>query len=112
MRFLDRFAFALMVTCLLAATARAQAPLPEPSRSEINQSCIAAATAEFTRMLGATPTGARTRTPDSGRRTDRVVELEGVEAGQKVTYLFTCGLDPLTNKAYSASAGKKQKPAD
>ncbi|MCX7364580.1 MAG: hypothetical protein NTV97_22460 [Alphaproteobacteria bacterium] len=88
------------------SSAPVQDQLPEPSRAEVEKSCIEAATGELKRLVNLPPTRTRTRSADSGKRT---VELEVTEAGQKQTYVFSCGIDPLTNKAYAASMGKKKE---
>lgn len=98
----------LLFVALVGACSSApvQDQLPEPPRAEIEKSCIEAATGELKRLVNLPPTRTRTRSADSGKRT---VELEVTQAGQKATYVFSCGIDPLTNKAYAASMGKKKE---
>lgn len=101
-------ALRILVVALVGACSSApvQDQLPEPPRAEIEKSCIEAANGELKRVLNLTPTRTRTRTSDGGKR---LVEFEVIEAGQKAIYLFSCGIDPLTNKAYAASLGRKKE---
>ena len=101
-----RLLFVALVGACSSSNPVVQDQLPEPSRAETDRSCAEAAAGELKRILNLAPTGTRTKSGDNGKR---LVEFEVNEKGQKATYVFSCGIDPLTNKAYAASLGKKKE---
>lgn len=93
-----------------ACAATANSPTPSaalPAADQIEKSCILASSDRLRRLNGLSASDGRALPSPSGKPQERLVELDTVNAGMKVTYLFACLYDARTSAAFAKGVGRK-----
>ena len=85
-------------------------PAPYIASEEIDRSCVIAASDKLRMVRRLEASDGRAMPSPSGPNGSyqyRMVELDAVSAGQKVTYVFACVLDPRSGMVTAGLAGHK-----